>query len=243
MGPPVCSNASRSISFQPAASKSAIPTACFTKAETFAACPAAMSALISLSCSSGNVTVIFVVAIPNTIPCEPGNPGGPWRATPRPPHFSSVPGISETGPSPARPGSPPPSADTAQAPSVPARRCLPPTRPKPRPSRLPAAFRRPAQAPPVPALRCLPPTGPSPARPGSPLPSADTAQAPSVPALRCLPPTRLKPRPSQLSAAFRRHGPSPVRPGSPLPSADRPKPRPSRLPAASPVPPERSPLY
>src|ERR1035441_9444500 len=48
-GPPVCRRASCSISLHPAASKRATPTACFTKAETFTAAPAAISARISSS--------------------------------------------------------------------------------------------------------------------------------------------------------------------------------------------------
>src|ERR1019366_2852359 len=42
-GPPVCRSASSSSSLHPAASKRATPTACFTKAETLAASPAAIS--------------------------------------------------------------------------------------------------------------------------------------------------------------------------------------------------------
>ena len=46
-GPPVCCSASCSISFHPAASKRATPTACFKTPETLAAAPAATSARIS----------------------------------------------------------------------------------------------------------------------------------------------------------------------------------------------------
>ena len=68
-GPPVCRRASSSISLQPAASESAMEMACFTKAEALVVRPAATKARISATCSVGTVTVILVVAIPNTVPC------------------------------------------------------------------------------------------------------------------------------------------------------------------------------
>lgn len=66
-GPPVCCSASCNISFQPAASESAIPTACFTNAETFGDLPALTNSPIWVTCSVGSVMVILVVAISKTI--------------------------------------------------------------------------------------------------------------------------------------------------------------------------------
>lgn len=66
-GPPVSVSAAASIAPQPAISASATATACFTNPETLWSLPAATNSRIATSCSSSNVIVTLVVAIPGTI--------------------------------------------------------------------------------------------------------------------------------------------------------------------------------